>query len=272
MDVGTGSTTSFKGDSSIATLVEEYPEIGDLIFDKGYRILQCKMHSHVNFNCFYSGTDQSDLEEGSRNQDVYLSLVCNNKLEFFGKACRWAKEETDNVEILVNGRYQKHTYRIPPIVQSVNVKLESNLPAWFTKRLEEVKQIPVVQKFGTYNYGKGGTQYEFSDEGGWYSDTGAFKTPAWKNANWTNVPVKEEEEFTFEDELKQVFGIQKTIPSIWLKKNKVDLAAMIQNLQTYTVKEEDEFFDALGEWIVENDLTESKFGHQMKVYLKTIAE
>lgn len=269
MDVGTGSTTSFKGDSSIATLVEEYPEIGDLIFDKGYRILQCKMHSHVNFNCFYSGTDQSDLEEGSRNQDVYLSLVCNNKLEFFGKACRWAKEETDNVEILVNGRYQKHTYRIPPIVQSVNVKLESNLPAWFTKRLEEVKQVPVVQKFGTYNYGKGGTQYEFNDgETGWYPNT----TPAWKNTNWTNVPVKEEEEFTFEDELKQVFGIQKTIPSIWLKKNKVDLAAMIQNLQTYSVKEEDDFFDALGEWIVENDLTESKFGHQMKVYLKTIVE
>jgi len=39
-----------------------------------------------------------------------------------------------------------------------------------------------------------------------------------------------------------------------------------------TTKEEDGFFDALGEWLVDNELSESKFGNQMRAYLKTIVE
>jgi len=46
MDVGTAGATDFKGNADVASLTAENPELGELIFDKGYRIFQCKVHSH----------------------------------------------------------------------------------------------------------------------------------------------------------------------------------------------------------------------------------
>ena len=45
---------------------------------------------------------------------------------------------------------------------------------------------------------------------------------------------------------------------------------MSENLSTYNKKEQDEFFDQLAEWVIENDLQESPFFNQVQEWLKYV--
>jgi len=268
MDIGSVTATDFKGNPDVATLIDEYPEIGDLIFGNGYRILQCKVHSHNNLSVFYSGMDQQDLEDNSKGQDVYVSIVVNNKMEFFAKACRWVKTEKTQktVQVLNRSKYQPYTYEVPAgeekMVQNCNVKIDMQNPEWFTKRLTEVKPVPVIKP----------NVYSYNVPGGINTGWSAPKTLAQQTEiNFYNTDFTEEEEYDFEDELTFVFSLPKKCElSTYLKKNKIDLNVMSENLSTYGKKAEDEFFDQLAEWTIENDLQESPFFNQIQEWLKYV--
>ncbi len=79
-------------------------------------------------------------------------------------------------------------------------------------------------------------------------------------------PQDNAEETTFEDQIKEVFQISDTVKDLVKYFNsgqKVDMQAMYDSLESYTSKEQDIFFDALGEWITENKLDDTAFHHQV---------
>lgn len=268
MDVGSSGATDFKGNADVATLVDAYPELDELIFDKGYRILQCKVHSHNNMEPFYSGMDQSDLEVNAQGRDLYVSIVVNNKMNFFAKSCRWVKTApfTKTVQVLEKGKYQPYSYEVAEgyekIVQDCKMSIDMQNPDWFTKRLTEVKPTPVI-KPNLYNY---------NVPGGINTGWTAPKTLAQQTEfNFHNTDFTEEEEYSFDDEIAFVFSLpKKCTPCTYLKKNKIDLNVMSENLSTYGKKAEDEFFDQLAEWTIENDLQESPFFNQVQEWLKYV--
>jgi len=272
MDVGTGGATDFKGNADVATLVDAYPELDELIFDKGYRILQCKVHSHQNMGVFFSQgqpSDQQDLETNAQGRDLYVSIVVNNKMELFARACRWVKTApfTKTVQVLEKGKYTPYSYEVSEgyekIVQDCKMSIDMQNPEWFTKRLTEVKPAPVI-KPNVYNY---------NVPGGINTGWSAPKTLAQQTEfNFHNTDfTEEEEEYDFEDEIAFVFSLpKKCTPCTYLKKNKIDLNVMSENLSTYGKKAEDEFFDQLAEWTIENDLQESPFFNQVQEWLKYV--
>lgn len=247
MHVGTESTADFKGNADFADLMVENEDIADM-FAKGARIFQCKIHSHNKMAAFFSQgsgvSDQQDLEDVSKNHDLYVSIVVNNNMDFFAKACRWVTTEeiTKTVKVpVMNNHSVEYTYTIPSrremVIQNVNVKIDTQHPDWFLKRLNEIKpEVPVLKS------------YKFDP---------------------FQVPYKSvEKEVTFEDQLAEVFQLQKGVkPAIFFKTQKVDLNAMIHVLSTYTVEEENAFFDKLYEWIIDNKLEETKFANQLSAYL-----
>lgn len=255
MDVGTAGATDFKGNADVATLVDAYPELDELIFDKGYRILQCKVHSHNNLSVFYSGEDQNDLEVNAKDRDLYVSIVVNNNMNFFTKACRWVKTSpfTKTVQVLEKGKYTPYTYEVAEgyekIVQDCKVSIDMQNPDWFVKRLTEVKPSPV-------NTGWKGNQVE------WYPKTLAKQTEF--NFHNTNYAQVEEEDYTFEDELIFLFNLpKKCIPELYLQKNKIDKDYFLDKIAEYGNKAEENFFNQLAEWVIENDLQESPFFNQI---------
>lgn len=267
MDVGSGGATDFKGNADVATLVDAYPELDELIFDKSYRILQCKVHSHHKMESYYSTgaiSDQADLETNAQGRDVYVSIVVNNEMDFFAKACRWVQPETSKV--LSKGKYISYTGQLPEykVVQDCKVNIDMQNPEWFTKRLTEVKPTPVV-KPNVYNY---------NVPGGINTGWSAPKTLTQRQLELDNIDFTEadnDNEYDFEDELAYVFSLpKKCIPCTYLKKNKIDLNVMSENLSTYGKKAEDEFFDQLAEWTIENDLQESPFFNQVQEWLKYV--
>lgn len=262
MDIGTATATDFKGSADIAVLTEEYPEIAEMIFAKGYRILQCKVHSHNNMSSFFSQgsgvSDQQDLEDNSKTQDLYVSIVVNNKMEFFAKACRWVKTENSErtVQVLHDNKYRPFTYKvnagIEKIVQECTVNVDMQHPEWFNKRLTEVKPAPVVKPSYNYNYNIP------ASVGGW-------KTNYWEEPVVTEVDTQD---YTFEDEMSFVFGLPKNVnPKEFLKTNKIDQNVMLENFSTYNRKEESEFFEQLAEWVMDNELQESPFFNQITKFL-----
>jgi len=272
MDIGSATATDFKGNPDVATLIDEYPEIGDLIFGRGYRILQCKVHSHNNMSSFFSQgagvSDQQDLEDNSKGQDVYVSIVVNNKMEFFAKACRWVKTEKTQktVQVLNKSKYQPYTYEVPAgeekMVQNCNVKIDMQRPDWFNKRLTEVKPAPVLKP--AYNYTiPGGINTGW---GGTYLPKSVAQQ---REFDFYSEPV--EEEYTFDDELKFVFGLPKKCePEVYLRTEKIDMEVMKENLSTYGKKAEDEFFDQLAVWVISADLQESPFYNQITKFLTSV--
>lgn len=266
MDVGTATATDFYGNSDMAELLVDNPDLSELVFKNGYRFIQCKVHSHNNMPSFFSqgagASDQQDLEDNSKGQDMYLSIVVNNKMEFFARACRWVKtEETvKTVQVLHNGKYQNYSYKVPArsekIVQDCSVQLGMQNPDWFTKRLGEIKPTRVVQSFT----GKWGND---SWDSGW--------KPTSKTQPQIEFDYGDVEEYSFEDELKFVFSLPKKCDAkSYLRNNKVDLQVMEDNLSTYDKAGEDSFYDNLTEWVITNNLVESPFFNQISTYLKHV--
>lgn len=109
MNVGTATATDFYGNPDMAELLVDNPDLSELVFNNGYRFIQCKVHSHNNMQSYFSQgsgvSDQQDLEDNSKGQDMYVSIVVNNKMEFFARACRWVKTEEieKTVQVLHNG-------------------------------------------------------------------------------------------------------------------------------------------------------------------------
>jgi len=260
MDVGTAGATDFKGNADVATLVDAYPELDELIFDKSYRILQCKVHSHQDMGVFFSTgqpSDQQDLEDNAKGRDLYVSIVVNNKMNFFAKACRWVKTEKylKTVQVLEKGKYRPFSYEVnegyEKIVQDCKITIDMQNPEWFTKRLTEVKPAPV-------NTGWKGNQVE------WYPKTLPKQTEFnFHNTNYAQL--EEEEDYTFEDELIFLFNLpKKCIPELYLQKNKIDKDYFLDKIAEYGNKAEENFFNQLAEWVIENDLQESPFFNQIQ--------
>jgi len=82
LDKGTGTYTSFESDERFPEyMMSKMEELGEevLTWQQGL------IHSHNNMGVFFSGTDQDELLSSCKNYNQYLSLICNNKMEFVAK-------------------------------------------------------------------------------------------------------------------------------------------------------------------------------------------
>lgn len=267
MDIGTAGATDFKGNADVATLVDSYPELDKLIFDKGYRILQCKVHSHHSMPSYFSQgqtSDQQDLEDNAQGRDLYVSIVVNNKMELYARACRWVKTApfTKTVQVLEKGKYRPFSYEVAEgyekIVQDCKVAIDMQNPEWFTKRLTEVKPTPKVLPPVQGNWG--------DKQIGWYMN-GAPKTLAQQtefNFHNTDYTENDGDGYCFEDELIFLFNLPKNcVPEMHLQKNKIDKEYFLEKIAEYGTKAEEVFFNQLAEWVIENDLQETPFFNQI---------
>lgn len=79
MDIGHETFTSFEYENTdILDIIDKY----DITSGKRRMGL---IHSHANMNVFFSSTDMDELVSNSKNHQLYLSVIVNNKLEVIAK-------------------------------------------------------------------------------------------------------------------------------------------------------------------------------------------
>jgi hypothetical protein len=76
-DIGTGTYTEYDYDSKFTTFLMKNPQFMDM--KVGH------IHSHNNMSVFFSGTDQSEIEDNSACHNIYLSLIVNNRNDMEAK-------------------------------------------------------------------------------------------------------------------------------------------------------------------------------------------
>jgi hypothetical protein len=181
----------------------------------------------------------------------------NNELNFFGKACRVVEtapcEKTYTV--MVENKKQEIKVSLPAkkerLIQDCSFEILHSYPQWFLEAFNKLK-LPEPKAFSYNSFPQYG--------GGW-------KAPQYNQGLMQLPPNQQEvEEVAFEDQIREVFQISdkvKDLVKYFNSGQKVDMQCMYDSLESYTSKEQDIFFDALGEWVTENKLSDTAFHHQV---------
>lgn len=83
MDKGSVAYTCYEFDESVVAHVMNTPILQQLMFSGDLKI--CQIHSHNYMGVFFSGTDNDELNDNSKNHNVYLSVIVNNYLDIMAK-------------------------------------------------------------------------------------------------------------------------------------------------------------------------------------------
>ncbi len=254
LNVGDASTTNYTELGDVVEFRMNNPELAH------YRIGTVKIHSHNTMATFYSGTDQSDLEKNAEGTDLYFSLVVNNNLEFYGKACRVVEvaPSEKTYTVVVENKKQEIKVTIPAkkerMIQDCSFEILHSYPQWFLDAFNKLK-LPEVKTWNSFPQYNGG---------------------GWKAPNYNLLPPNPQddlEEATFEDQIREVFLISNKVQNLvkyFKSGQKVDVQAMYDSLEEFTAKDQDIFFDQLGEWITENKLEETAFHHQVSNFIEFV--
>lgn len=88
LDKGTSGYTEFKSDERfVEFLMARSEELGEEVFEWQQGLI----HSHNTMQVFFSGTDQEELLSSCHLYNQYLSLICNNRMEFCAKIARYSE-------------------------------------------------------------------------------------------------------------------------------------------------------------------------------------
>lgn len=91
LDIGTSGYTEYRMGPAVSKFMRE-----NEVFEKGWKMGH--IHSHHNMGVFFSGTDQSEIEDNSENHNFYLSVIVNNKGEIIGKVGITAECDMEGIE------------------------------------------------------------------------------------------------------------------------------------------------------------------------------
>lgn len=187
LDKGTSSYTEFTSDERFAEFMMAKSEvIGEEVFEWQQGLI----HSHNSMDVFFSGTDQSELLESCHIYNQYLSLICNNKMEFCAKIARSSVfnleiEDAEFIGLSTSG--EKEVVKKKSLTfteKSVDV-FDADIEVSFSKEAMDSLFIdftnrimkPVVQKYNQH-FSRVGYNNSFlsTDEDDWFPSTPTQKS------------------------------------------------------------------------------------------------
>jgi len=157
LDLGDKAYTTFKDSGVLAELIADNEEYFD--YKRGM------IHSHNTMQTNFSNTDITQLDDGAKESDFFLSVIVNNANNVTAKVARKTITGfyTKVVESWNNGRKVTTMIDVPEkeeiFVQDIEVRFHyTELPEWFTQKANALKQKPkpIVKPFTAFDYGNRG--------------------------------------------------------------------------------------------------------------------
>jgi len=208
MDIGSYSYTEFSPDEGIVDFYEKYPESTTMKWGM--------VHSHQEFNTFFSGTDMDELKSNAGAHNFYLSLIVNFKDggNFCAKIGIIAEAEVETKYNFFHGlNFLGLNEKLPKVkekrLMTIDCIVEYELDTFDTdrydsiktKKEEEAKKKAEASKnveFPTYPSKSHGKQLSFDDQ---------FYVPKTANELDSYLAKAVTMDFKFRGSLKEAFDI-----------------------------------------------------------------
>lgn len=150
MDIGSGTFTEYKFDcAAIGDYMAEHPEL-----------LECYtglVHSHQNFNTFFSGTDTNTLQQEGSDLNNFVSLIVNNAGEYTAAITRKVTYK-DEITTRSSGTYPFYSEKVvnTEVSESTTSK-ERTVVEWFYLNVirHSVDENSYVTRFNAIREEKG---------------------------------------------------------------------------------------------------------------------
>lgn len=194
MDVGTAGGTDFEmEEEDTIDMYDKFPEL--IESDEDYRI--GLIHTHHNMNIYFSGVDNSELEDNARNYSPYLSLIVGFSKDYKARTAFVTEISTksqtsfkfnnisDNETVLE--REDEETKEVVCYYDCDVVV--SNVSSEFEERYEAVKE----KNKKTHTYQRGYGAYGYGGHNGYVRPyKGSKKAPSSKNDKSKNQKVNKD--------------------------------------------------------------------------------
>lgn len=133
LDVGTSAYTEFSVDENIVDMYEDYPEA----INSKIGII----HTHHSMNCFFSGTDMSELQDNTDKYPYYLSLIVNHKGQYCAKVAYIASTEEYSYKVKsLFGSYTVNQKSVEYLC-TIDCDIEFETSPEFVKRIQDLNEI-----------------------------------------------------------------------------------------------------------------------------------
>lgn len=151
MDIGQSSYTEFDWDEDFVNYKMSSPERMDY--------LHGLIHSHVDMNVFFSGTDKEELLENSTLNNFYLSVIVNNRLDMEAKLAIYPKSvKMDSKIVILDEQGNNHSIETQHeeepnyvLVYDCNpVVIKNDSEEEILQRIKEIKN-KTSNRYNSYN-------------------------------------------------------------------------------------------------------------------------
>lgn len=147
LDKGSSTFTEYEIDERFVNFINKNEQFEDCLYGP--------VHSHNTMNSFFSGTDVQDLEINAPKNNIYLSLIVNNKEQMVAKLCFIANLDSSGVkakaldetgkEYFLEVESFKENYLI---VYNCDIEIRRPLRKDFIEAVEEIDKI--VPRYTVY--------------------------------------------------------------------------------------------------------------------------
>lgn len=145
MDRGTSTYTSFDWDEDVVGYMMDNPDAID--WHKGH------IHSHNTMRVFFSGTDDSELNDNCTNHNFYLSVIVNNYTDIIGQVAFAAQPTTFTAKNKAGKDYQltltQSTLKPLMMLYECEVVMNSTpivVPDIFAERITAIEEKVATKK------------------------------------------------------------------------------------------------------------------------------
>jgi hypothetical protein len=153
LDKGNATYTEYEVDERYVNFINKNEQFEDCLYGA--------THSHNNMESFFSGTDIKDLEINAPKNNIYLSLIVNNKEQMVAKFCFVANTNSSQTtakaldefgqEYVINVDNENQQYLV---IYDCDIEIERPyLREDFIQAVEDIMTVPVYNYGSNFNYG-----------------------------------------------------------------------------------------------------------------------
>lgn len=223
MDIGSSAYTEYEFDENIMDMYDMYPNALSEQWRLGH------IHTHHNMKAYFSGTDNSELQDNTPNHAYYLSLIVNFDKSYCARLCFMGTREVRGTSsVSVKGiKLSSHLCNNNKVDKEEDVVYAIDLDIAMPKKNSDITILGEINKIQKKKEIKSKSVYN-TNKYGWGNDLLQWdksSNPMGFRKQHNISPLKNNVQLTLQDGINDAEGIE-AIPEEMMVRFMIDLISL----------------------------------------------